>query len=183
MAGGRAPQRSGERTVPTSRKSASERNVESTFCYAFVPSTHATSLLGQSRRDSFSDTDCSHLATSHDGAFYGPDQSSGGHRYESDECPAHSPHHGECAGHLSALRLICTQDWLGPQVLTLFSSGRRRQRARPRSLCASYRMLQSTRPSSPAHPATHTSSSALDSPGTPSLMLPGLSSRSAAPVL
>ena len=37
-----------------------------------------------------------------------------------------------------------------PQVLTLFSSGRRRQRARPRSLCASYRMLQTTQPRSRA---------------------------------
>ena len=35
-------------------------------------------------------------------------------------------------------------------------SGHRRQRARPRSLCASNRTLQTTQPSSPAHPATHT---------------------------
>ena len=55
-------------------------------------------------------------------------------------------------------------------------SGHRRQRARPRSLCASYRTLQTTQPSSPAHPATHTSSSARVSPDTPSLMLPGVES-------
>ena len=55
-------------------------------------------------------------------------------------------------------------------------SGHRRQRARPRSLCASYRTLQTTQPSSPAHPATHTSSSARLSLDTLSLMLPGVES-------
>ena len=55
-------------------------------------------------------------------------------------------------------------------------SGHRRQRARPRSLCASNRTLQTTQPSSPAHPAAHTSSSARDSPDTLSLMLPGVES-------
>ena len=55
-------------------------------------------------------------------------------------------------------------------------AGHRRQRARPRSLHTSYRTLQATQPSSPAHPTTHTSLSARNSPGTPSLMLPGVES-------
>ena len=75
-----------------------------------------------------------------------------------------------------ALGRVFIQEISRPQVLTLFSSGRRRQRARPRSLCASYRTLQTTQPSSPAHPATHTSSSARLSPDTLSLMLPGVES-------
>ena len=114
-----------------------------------------------------------HFATSRSGETCGRLISPVGHRYKRNACQTHSRHHCECVWHARLRRSsFARKTGWGRKFSAKSHSGHCRQRARPRSLRTSYRTLQATQPSSPAHPTTHTSSSARDSPGTPSLMLP-----------